>query len=80
MRIFLKMERTGIEPVTSGLQIPGINVELGQITSIKAKLRWFDAIEIRYSGTRFGTRFFASVAPQPWGLPQGRGAACLAPR
>ena len=51
------MERTGIEPVASDLQIPGSNVELGQIRSIKAMLRRLRSVEIGYSGTRFGTRF-----------------------
>ena len=51
------MERTGIEPVTSGLQIPDNSVELGQIRSIKGKLCWLREVENGYSGTRFGTRF-----------------------
>ena len=57
------MERTGIEPVASDLQIPGFSVELGQIRSVRSKLRWFGAVEIGYSGTRFGTRF--RVRPDP---------------
>ena len=55
--LLLLMERTGIEPVASDLQIPGSSVELGQIRSVNAKLRWVGEAEIRYSGTRFGTRF-----------------------
>src|SRR6266511_4240500 len=51
------VERTGIEPVASDLQIPGFEARLGQIRSVKAKLCWFDAVEIRYSGTPFGTCF-----------------------
>src|SRR5256885_13227971 len=51
------MERTGIEPVTSDLQIPGFRARLGQIRSVNVKLRWLGAVEIGYSGTRFGTRF-----------------------
>ena len=58
-----EMERTGIEPVASDLQIPGFSVELGQIRSVRSKLRWFGAVEIGYSGTRFGTRF--RVRPDP---------------
>src|SRR6266511_5086604 len=50
------MERTGIEPVTSDLQIPGSAARLGQIRSVNAKLRWLGEVEIGYSGTRFGTR------------------------
>lgn len=50
------MERTGIEPVTSDLQIPDNSVELGQIRSIKGKC-WLREVENGYSGTRFGTRF-----------------------
>jgi hypothetical protein len=34
-----EMERTGIEPVTSGLQTPGFEPRLGQIRSVNAKLR-----------------------------------------
>jgi hypothetical protein len=49
------MERPGIEPVTSGLQIPGFEPRLGQVRSVKAKLRWLGEVEIGYSGTRFGT-------------------------
>jgi hypothetical protein len=49
------MERTGIEPVTSGLQIPDFKPRLGQIRLVKAKLRWLGEVEIGYSGTRFGT-------------------------
>jgi hypothetical protein len=60
-KAFLRVERTGIEPVTSGLQIPDNSVRLGQIRSIKAKLRWLREVEIGYSGTRFGTRFCASA-------------------
>jgi hypothetical protein len=60
---FFEMERTGIEPVTSDLQIPGYESRLGQIRSIKAKLCWLGGIEIGYSGTRCGTRF---------GLPRSR--------
>jgi hypothetical protein len=56
------VERTGIEPVTSGLQIPGFSVELGQIRSIKTKLRRLRAIGIGYSGTRLGTRFWMSAS------------------
>src|SRR6266511_4041110 len=54
------MERTGIEPVTSDLQIPGYEPRLGQIRSVKAKVRWLGEVEIGYSGTRVGTRFSAS--------------------
>ena len=57
------MERTGIEPVTSDLQIPGFIVELGQIRSIKVKLRRLGAVEIGYSGTRFGTRSWCLSHP-----------------
>jgi hypothetical protein len=51
------MERTGIEPVASDLQIPDFKARLGQIRSVNAKLRWLREVEIGYSGTRFGTRF-----------------------
>jgi hypothetical protein len=57
------MERTGIEPVTSDLQIPGAEAKLGQIRSVKAKLRWLGEVEIGYSGTRFGTRFWCGSEP-----------------
>jgi hypothetical protein len=59
-----KVERTGIEPVTSDLQVPGFEARLGQIRSVNAKLRWLREVEIGYSGTRFGTRF---------GVPPTRG-------
>jgi hypothetical protein len=52
------MERTGIEPVASDLQIPDFKARLGQIRSVNAKLRWLREVEIGYSGTRFGTRFW----------------------
>jgi hypothetical protein len=55
------MERTGIEPVTSDLQIPGFEARLGQIRSVRAKLRWLREVKIGYSGTRFGTRFLVCV-------------------
>jgi hypothetical protein len=50
------MERTGIEPVASDLQIPGSEARLGQVRSVNAMLRWLGEVEIGYSGTRFGTR------------------------
>jgi hypothetical protein len=56
------MERTGIEPVTSDLQIPGFSVELGQVRLINAKLCWFCEAGIGYSGTRFGGSFGNSCA------------------
>jgi SAM-dependent methyltransferase len=56
------MERTGIEPVTSDLQIPGFEPRLGQIRSVNAMLRWLGEVEIGYSGTRFGTRFWCVSA------------------
>jgi hypothetical protein len=66
------VERTGIEPVTSDLQIPGFEARLGQIRSVNAMLRWLREVEIGYSGTRFGTRFrclphsaLSSVRPAP---------------
>jgi len=59
------MERTGIEPVTSDLQIPGFEARLGQVRLVKAKLCWLGEVEIGYSGTRFGTRF--SRASPTWG-------------
>jgi len=71
------MERTGIEPVTSGLQIPGFEARLGQVRSVNAKLRWLREVEIGYSGTRFGTRF-ASRSQAVLGdrtLAQGRASA-----
>src|SRR4051794_7236060 len=58
----LRMERTGIEPVASDLQIPGSTVELGQVRLIKAKLCWLGEVEIGYPGTRFGTRFRAPTS------------------
>ncbi len=61
--LLLPLERTGIEPVTSDLQIPGSSVELGQVRSITAKLRWLGAVKIGYSGTRFGTRFCVRATP-----------------
>src|SRR6266508_6630543 len=57
------MERTGIEPVTADLQIPGFEARLGQIRSVRAKLCWLGEVEIGYSGTRFGTRFWCASAP-----------------
>ena len=51
------MERTGIEPVASDLQIPESGVELGQVGLIKAKLWWLGEVGSGYPGTRFGTRF-----------------------
>jgi hypothetical protein len=56
------MERTGIEPVTSDLQIPGFEARLGQIRLVNVKLRWLCEVEIGYSGTRFGTRFSCGSA------------------
>jgi hypothetical protein len=50
-----EMERTGIEPVTSDLQIPGFEARLGQIRLVKAKLCWLGEVAIGYSGTRFVT-------------------------
>jgi hypothetical protein len=55
--LLLRMERTGIEPVTSDLQIPDFKPRLGEVRSVQAKLRWLGEVEIGYSGTRFGTRF-----------------------
>jgi hypothetical protein len=55
--LLLPLERTGIEPVTSDLQIPGFEARLGQIRLVKAKLCWLGEVEIGCSGTRFGTRF-----------------------
>jgi hypothetical protein len=57
------MERTGIEPVTSDLQLPDFKARLGQIRSVNAKLRWLGEVESGYSGTRFGTRFWCPSAP-----------------
>src|SRR5439155_15871237 len=39
LKCLFEMERTGIEPVASDLQIPGSSVELGQIRSISVTLR-----------------------------------------
>jgi hypothetical protein len=58
-----KMERTGIEPVTSDLQIPDYEPRLGQIRSVNVKLCRLREVEIGYSGTRFGTRFGVPLAP-----------------
>ncbi len=66
------MERTGIEPVTSDLQIPGFDPRLGQIRSVNAKLRWLGEVEIGYSGTRFGTRFCLPPALGLAGSPSRR--------
>src|SRR6266496_1047194 len=44
------MERTGIEPVTSGLQIPGSEARLGQIRSVKAKLRRLRELKLAIRG------------------------------
>jgi hypothetical protein len=63
---FFEMERTGIEPVTSDLQISGFEPRLGQVRSVNAKLRRLREVEIGYSGTRF------LRAPVPVSL--GRGA------
>src|SRR3954451_17966327 len=57
------VERAGIEPATSGLQIPGFEPRLGQVRSVNAILRWLGEVEIGYSGTRFGTRFSRAFAP-----------------
>jgi hypothetical protein len=66
----LRVERTGIEPVTSDLQIPGFSVELGQVGSVNAMLCRLRAIEIGYSGTRFGTRFVCDPNPvRSWRVP-----------
>ena len=59
----IPVERTGIEPVTSGLEIPGYEARLGQIRSVNAKLCWLGEVEIGYSGTRFGTRFSCASEP-----------------
>jgi hypothetical protein len=59
------MERTGIEPVTSDLQIPGFEARLGQIRLVNVKLRWLCEVEIGYSGTRFGTRFRGAFCTPP---------------
>src|SRR3954454_18065454 len=45
LKCLFEMERTGIEPVASDLQIPGFSVELGQVGSTTAKLRRQRAIE-----------------------------------
>jgi hypothetical protein len=58
--LLLRMERTGIEPVTSGLQIPGFEARFGQIRLVNVKLPWLCEVEIGYSGTRFGTRFWCA--------------------
>jgi hypothetical protein len=58
-----KVERTGIEPVTSDLQIPDFKPRLGQVRSVKAKLCWLGEVEIGYSGTQFGTRFSFASGP-----------------
>jgi hypothetical protein len=55
--LLTRMERTGIEPVATDLQIPGFEARLGQIRSVKAKLCWLAEVDIGYSGTRVGTRF-----------------------
>jgi hypothetical protein len=76
------MERTGIEPVTSGLQIPDFKARLGQVRSVNAMLCWLREVEIGYSGTRFGTRFwslrrtFSSVV----GRQDARAGECLRAR
>jgi hypothetical protein len=62
-RLFVEMERTRIEPVTSDLQIPGSEAKLGQVRSVKAKLCRLRQVELGYSGTRFGTRFCRCSAP-----------------
>jgi hypothetical protein len=55
-----KVERTGIEPVTSDLQIPDSEARLAQVKSANGKLCRLRAIESGDSGTRFGTRFWCA--------------------
>jgi hypothetical protein len=55
--LLLRVERTGIEPVTSDLQIPGFEPRLGQVRSVNAMLRWLCEVEIGYSGHGSGHVF-----------------------
>src|SRR4051812_46185215 len=73
------MERTGIESVTSDLQIPGFKGELGQIGLFKAKLGWLGEIGIGYSGTRFGIRFDVVSGNTRRGSRHEPGDGALAP-
>jgi hypothetical protein len=50
------MERTGIEPVTSGLQNLHFVMRQGRTASGWPRSFWFAEVQSGYSGTRFGTR------------------------
>src|SRR6266511_1953302 len=75
------MERTGIEPVTSGLQKPDFKARLGQVRSVSAMLCWLCEVEIGYWGHGSGHAFgvFAPVSQAVVGRPdsgaQGRSRA-----
>jgi hypothetical protein len=49
------MERTGIEPVTSGLQNLHFVMRQGRTASGWPRSFWFAEVQSGYSGTRFGT-------------------------
>jgi hypothetical protein len=68
-----EMERTGIEPVASDLQIPGYEARLSQIRSVSVKLCWLGEVEIGYSGTRFGTRFLVCLRTRPRAVSRATG-------
>jgi hypothetical protein len=59
---FVEMERTGIEPVASDLQIPGSEPRLDQMRSVNAMLRWLGEVEVGYSGTGSGHVFSSARA------------------